>query len=224
MTKPKQSGKRRPKRNGSEPARLQSVSKAPKTATKKGELLTKSQVPRPYTVTPAVVRQRQLAPVKSGLYVKAPNGMQLRHRRVRRLVNKAQAVLPWLGPADLPTLRGWAELEILGASVFALLITDGVINDDGEPRALLREFRQLRQAQLPYERELGMTPASRAALGIDVARLKGIEAALGGDVATEDVEAVERRLLARLRASETESHAQQDAQQRAPKGKGTHGS
>ena len=108
MTKPKQSGKRSPKRNGSEPARLQSVSKAPKTATKKGEHLTKSQAPRPYTTSPAAVRQRQLAAVKSGLYVKAPNGMQLRHRRVRRLVSKAQAVLPWLRPADLPTLRGWA--------------------------------------------------------------------------------------------------------------------
>jgi hypothetical protein len=47
---------------------------------------------------------------------------------------------------------------------FAALTAQGLTNAQGEPRRLLSEFRQLRQAQLAYERELGMTPAARMAI------------------------------------------------------------
>jgi len=40
----------------------------------------------------------------------------------------------------------------------------GLLNAEGEPRRLLTDFRQLRQVQLSYERELGMTPAARMAI------------------------------------------------------------
>lgn len=72
--------------------------------------------------------------------------------------------MPWLEASDLPACRAWAELEILSASVFTALTTDGFANAEGEPRKLLTEYRQLRQAQLAYERELGMTPAARMAI------------------------------------------------------------
>ena len=73
------------------------------------------------TLTPAARQQRQLAPITTGLYVKAASGLKLRHRKVRRLVAKMHAGMPWLAPADLPACRAWAELEILGARAFAEL-------------------------------------------------------------------------------------------------------
>ena len=103
---------------------------------------------------------------KHSLYVKSPNGLKLRYRRVRRLVRKMQAVMPWLDPADDPACRAWAELEILGAHAFADLMERGLTNKKGDPRRLLGEFRMIRQAQLGYERDLGMTPASRMALKV----------------------------------------------------------
>lgn len=107
-------------------------------------------------------RTRRHAP--TGLYIKAGNGLKLRHRRVRRVVEKMTINMPWLEPGDMPAARAWAELEILGATVFAELVTNGVTNHEGEPRRLLTELRQLRQGQLAYARELGMTPAARMAI------------------------------------------------------------
>lgn len=78
--------------------------------------------------------------------------------------------MPWLEQSDLPACRAWAELEILSATVFAALTTDGLTNAEGEPRRLLSEFRQLRQAQLAYERELGMTPAARMNIRVSSTR------------------------------------------------------
>jgi hypothetical protein len=123
-------------------------------------------------VSPAERRQRQLAPLKTGLYVKAESGLKLRHRKVRRLITKMHAAMPWLEPADQPACRAWAELEILGARAFAELETNGITNAAGEPRRLLGEFRQLRQAQLAYERDLGMTPAARMSLRLGDSRAR----------------------------------------------------
>jgi hypothetical protein len=83
---------------------------------------------------------------------------------VGRLARKVRAVMPWLEPADFPAVRAWSELEYLSGQVYATLRAMGVINRDSEPRRLLSEFRQLRQAQLAYARELGMTPAARMAI------------------------------------------------------------
>ena len=114
---------------------------------------------------------------KHSLYVKSPDGLRLRYRRVRRLVRKMQAVMPWLDPADDPACRAWAELEILGAHAFADLMERGLTNKKGNPRRLLGEFRMIRQAQLGYERDLGMTPASRMALRVDDSRGRALDAA-----------------------------------------------
>ena len=114
-------------------------------------------------------RQRESARVTCGLYVKAANGLRLRTRRVRRLVRKMWKVMPWLSPSDEPSARAWAELAILGARMFAELDTAGFLNaKTHEPRRLVTEYRQLRRAQVAYSRELGMTPAARAALGLAV--------------------------------------------------------
>jgi hypothetical protein len=54
-------------------------------------------------------------------------------------------------PADEPACRVWAELEILADRAFIILQTIGIIDRAGNPKRLLTDFRQLRQAQLAYE-------------------------------------------------------------------------
>jgi len=99
-----------------------------------------------------------------GLFVKSSTGVRLRSRPVQRLVRQMQDMMPWLKQSDLPAVRSWAQLEYLGAKVYADLMQRGFLLESGEPRKLLSEFRQLKLAQLAYERDLGLTPATRAAL------------------------------------------------------------
>jgi len=115
-------------------------------------------------------QQRQLAPVRHGLYVRAANGRQLRDRAVQRLVSKLRQAIPWLTPSDLPAARAWCEAEVLSRLVFHELRVNGITTGQGEPRRLLSEYRQLRSAQLGYARELAMTPQARKALGADPGR------------------------------------------------------
>ena len=95
----------------------------------------------------------------TGLYVKAANGLRVRHRKVRRLVAKMRAEMPWLEPSDLPACRAWAELEILCAYAFSELAGAGLMNAEGEPRRLLTDYRQLRQVQLSYKRRTRHDPS-----------------------------------------------------------------
>ena len=101
---------------------------------------------------------------RSGLYVKAAPGIKLRDRKVSRLVRKMRTVMPWLEPADLPAARAWAELEYLAGQVYAVLRIGSVVNAKGEGKRLLDDYRKLRQAQLQFSRELGLTPAARMAI------------------------------------------------------------
>ena len=122
---------------------------------------------------------------RTGIYARSPSALVVRARKVRRLVERLRRTMPWLEESDLPACRAWAELEILSASVFTALTADGLVNAEGEPRKLLTEFRQLRQSQLAYERELGMTPAARMAI-----KANGTRAAfdLAGTMASLDTQ------------------------------------
>lgn len=120
-------------------------------------------------LTPAERRQRRLAPIRTGIYSSDAKLLKSRYRRVQRLASRVRDVVPWLEGSDEPTLRAWSELELLGASIWADLMARGAVNEQGEPRRLLSEYRQLRQIQLRYGEALGLTPAARASLGRNVA-------------------------------------------------------
>lgn len=75
--------------------------------------------------------------------------------------------MPWLEPADGPACHAWAEIEYLCGIVYARLIANGVVNNKGEARRLLTDYRQLRQTQMLYSDALGMNPASRIAIKAD---------------------------------------------------------
>ncbi len=100
----------------------------------------------------------------TGLYARSESALRIRAERVRRLVARMRKEMPWIQASDLPAMKGWAELEILSATCFAWLTKMNVINGQGEPRRLLSEHRQLKLAQLAFEKELGMTPAARMAI------------------------------------------------------------
>lgn len=52
-------------------------------------------------------------------------------------------------------------MDVLRVAVLEALLSRGVSNARGEPRRLLTEYRQITQAQLAFDKELGMTPAAR---------------------------------------------------------------
>lgn len=72
--------------------------------------------------------------------------------------------MDWLQPSDMPALRAWCELEVLCGQVYAMLRAAGVLDQHGEGRRLLDDYRQLRQAQLNFANALGMTPAARMSI------------------------------------------------------------
>jgi len=115
--------------------------------------------------------------VTHGAYAKSPGALQVREEKVKALVGRMYEEMPWLDDPDEPSIRHWAELEVIGDSLFRNLMTKGFANRKGEPRRLLVEFRQLRQTQLTYERELGMTPSSRMGLRVGDSKGRALDAA-----------------------------------------------
>jgi hypothetical protein len=109
-----------------------------------------------------------------GLY-SAKRGRHPANRRITWLANKVWYALPWLAPTDEPAVRRWCELEILRADVLDNLLSEGVTGSGGDGRKLLTDYRQLVQTQLAYERELGMTPASRINLGVEMERGQNLD-------------------------------------------------
>jgi hypothetical protein len=97
----------------------------------------------------------------TGIYVRSKNGIRLRDRKVQRLVRSMRIAMPWLEESDVPACRAWAQLEILADTAYTMLGRLSLVNQEDEPRRLLADYRQLRQAQLAFARELGMTPAAR---------------------------------------------------------------
>ncbi|MDG0868005.1 hypothetical protein GKO46_13125 [SAR202 cluster bacterium JH702] len=115
------------------------------------------------------VKRSHLYAVKSGAHSE--------NRRTSRLSAKVWATLPWLEATDEPAVRAWAQAEILSTELYACLMNEGVVTADGRVTGLLAEWRRTKELQLRLERELGMTPASRASLGVDVARGRAIDLA-----------------------------------------------
>jgi phage terminase small subunit len=105
-------------------------------------------------------------PVTTGLYVRAHAGLRLRDKKVERLARKARALMPFLTDSDMPLLRTFCEMEYLCGIVYAALMRDGVLTQEGTAtKRLFHDYRQMRQAQIVLGAQLGMTPASRSAIG-----------------------------------------------------------
>jgi hypothetical protein len=73
--------------------------------------------------------------------------------------------------ADAPAVRLLAEALCRLDSIGAYLTRRGWEDDDGRPRPVLDHEARLRAHALDLMRELGLTPAARAKLGLDLAKL-----------------------------------------------------
>lgn len=98
-------------------------------------------------------------------------------------MRRLRVVAPWLEPSDESTARAYCELEILSASIFARLSETGPtkLTADGrdlEVRRLVDAHRQMKQAQLAYARELGLTPLSRTTLKLGTRNVFDLPAAM----------------------------------------------
>jgi hypothetical protein len=83
-----------------------------------------------------------------------------------------RAAMPWLEDADVPACRSWAELEIIGASLFTGIMKEGATigskkDADVGARRLVEDHRKNQLAKLALERELGMTPLARSTLKVN---------------------------------------------------------
>ena len=81
-------------------------------------------------LTKAEVRQRQLANITHGGFVKAPAGLRQRDGRVRRALAHLRKLAPWLKPSDLPVARSYCEVEILTKDMFADIRANGRVYTD----------------------------------------------------------------------------------------------
>lgn len=108
--------------------------------------------------------------LQHGLYAQTKDALKLRARRVRRRVANAYGKYPWLQATDMPSVRSWAELDVMTSIMFTILETGGVtsgLTKDGDlqVRRILGEYRQYMQLKAKYEHDLGMSPAGRLSLG-----------------------------------------------------------
>jgi hypothetical protein len=97
---------------------------------------------------------------KHGLFIRTQTSLARRNWRIKHLVRQARRVMPWLEPADQPTVRAWAELEIIGAGIFKCLMEQGIVDPQTkQPRDnLLNHLRMYRSAQLAYREPAGHEP------------------------------------------------------------------
>ena len=107
-----------------------------------------------------------------------------RNPTVRRLVVGLFAECSWLTRPDVPASVRWAVLSEkfrrLAETLDKLPGPSGVVKVSGgdmEPRKALGELRALSGEITRLEAALGITAASRAALGVDVGRLRAFDAA-----------------------------------------------
>ena len=119
-----------------------------------------------------------------------------RNGTVRRYVVTLYEACSWLTVADLPAATRWAHLFDRfrrRAEILDKLPVVKVTSDDAEPRKLDAEQRATSTAMDRIEAALGITATARAALGVDITRMRKLAGDDGGD--GEDVAALESRII-----------------------------
>jgi hypothetical protein len=131
-----------------------------------------------YTMSRSALQQRQSAPLTHGLY-RTRTGLPRRdRRRLAQYESELLQLLPWLEASDNSTVRSFCYLLLLRDKIMSAIGDHGVLTDEGDVRRLAGELRQTLTALLQYSRELGLSPASRASLGLMSARGRAIDLAI----------------------------------------------
>jgi phage terminase small subunit len=96
-------------------------------------------------------------------YSRSARAVKLRSRRVRPMVKRIRDACPWIENSDLPTLRGYCDLELIGAALMADILENGVLQE-GVPRPIIDAVMRVRRTQLGYASALGLSPAARQSI------------------------------------------------------------
>jgi hypothetical protein len=107
--------------------------------------------------------------VRTGAYDRSKTALTIRRDKTQRLARRIRLLCPWIEDSDVPALRAYCELEIVGAALFAGIVQVGAITrvDDGRDagaRRLVEDHRKNRLAASALAKELGLTPAARMAI------------------------------------------------------------
>jgi hypothetical protein len=102
-----------------------------------------------------------MAPVKHGLYA-TTRGLQLRNRRLRGHVSRLIKAHPELATKPKHLVRRYVEVDSLAAIVWNVLYDVGPLNDEGEPRRLLNDYRLLIVELRTLAQTLGLMEPSSA--------------------------------------------------------------
>lgn len=151
----------------------------------------------------AVVAQNDAAGVKNSARPRPLVGIRIpsRNQHTRDLVVRVYEENVHLQRADVWAVTRYAELSWKFRRLSSLMdrMGDaGLIRRDQEPRKLLSELRALSDSILRHERDLGVTAASRAALGVDLSRMRQYAQGSQEPVEEAEIAALEARLVDRL--------------------------
>jgi len=122
-----------------------------------------------------------------------------------------QKLMPWIEPSDMPAVRSWAELELIGACIFDEIMKRGLFTQarKGKPGGavsqLIGELRNTRNAQLRFGVQLGMTPLARQMLRASGDAPDDLVAAFARD------EARERKRLEQAKPATADENETSDA-------------
>jgi hypothetical protein len=98
-----------------------------------------------------------------------------RHRTVRRRVVAMFDACPWLQPEQVRLVVEYCEIGLTTDRIKRRLLPkkgqpDPMFKVDGDPKDLLDALRKWYELSLKYADRLGLTPPSKASLGLDIAR------------------------------------------------------
>lgn len=98
---------------------------------------------RPYTLSESALAQRGRARLAHGLYASGAEAARLRRRRLRARVRSLKSQFPALATAPDHLVVRYAEIDTLVGAVWVTLSEQGPVNEAGEPRRLVTEYRRL---------------------------------------------------------------------------------
>jgi hypothetical protein len=121
------------------------------------------------TISPAALKQRQMAAVKHGLYVKSPPGKRRHQYRAGRLLSRMLTSFATRGTPlselQVPIARSWCEMHVLASDLYAALAA-GEGGDKG-----IQHYLSIRRIQLAHAIALGMSPTSETHMARELAKL-----------------------------------------------------
>ncbi len=145
-----------------------------------------TEIQAPYAATAAETDGGPASPVQTDSGRVAPPdrppGLQdvaipSRDRSVRRMVVGLFERCPHLSEADVYAAARLCHLYRKIERIGKDLQDRGLFKADGDPRKAISEWRQLMAEARAHEAALGITAAARAALGVDVGKMRSLDAA-----------------------------------------------